>query len=262
MSAGSAGFARLLLWVVPALWSCNYLIARAADGLVPPHLLATGRWLLAALLLLPFTGQGLWARRDALRQEWKHLVVLGALGMWICGAWVYIGGRTTTATNIALIYSMAPVLIFVASALWLKERVTWLQAVGVLLAFAGVLHVVLKGQWMHLADVQFVVGDLWIVGASLAWTAYSLLLKRWQSPLAVSPRLAVIALAGCVVLLPFAALFRDVDRKASAVLQLPGAEGEPQLVLAPNAEQLALAESERQRPDRRPLPDWGDPVRA
>ena len=197
-------FALALLFIAPALWSVNYLVARTAPGQVEPHTLALIRWLLASFLF----GLGHWrairAARSEILRDWKHYLVLGALGMWICGAWVYIGGRTTTATNIALIYSMAPVLIFVASALWLKERVTWLQAVGVLLAFAGVLHVVLKGQWMHLADVQFVVGDLWIVGASLAWTAYSLLLKRWQSPLAVSPRLAVIALAGCVVLLPFA----------------------------------------------------------
>ena len=138
-------FALALLFIAPALWSVNYLVARTAPGQVEPHTLALIRWLLASFLF----GLGHWrairAARAEILRDWRHYLVLGALGMWICGAWVYIGGRTTTATNIALIYSMAPVLIFVASALWLKERVTWLQAVGVLLAFAGVLHVVLKG---------------------------------------------------------------------------------------------------------------------
>ena len=32
MTRQTARWARVLLWVVPALWSCNYLIARAADG--------------------------------------------------------------------------------------------------------------------------------------------------------------------------------------------------------------------------------------
>ena len=49
----AAGWARVLLWVVPLLWSSNYIIARLADGLIAPHALALGRWLLAALLLLP-----------------------------------------------------------------------------------------------------------------------------------------------------------------------------------------------------------------
>ena len=44
-------------------------------------------------------------------REWKRYRVLAALGMWICGAWLYIGGRTTAAINISLICSIAPVLI-------------------------------------------------------------------------------------------------------------------------------------------------------
>ena len=55
MSAATARWARVLLWVVPALWSSNYVIARSAEGVIPPHLLASGRWLLAALLRI-------WAR--------------------------------------------------------------------------------------------------------------------------------------------------------------------------------------------------------
>ncbi len=198
-------FALALLFIAPALWSVNYLVARTAPGQIEPHALALIRWLVAGVLFGLGHWGAIWAARREVMRDWKHYLVLGALGMWICGAWVYIGGRTTVALNIALIYSIAPVLIVAASALWLKERVTGLQSTGVLLALAGVMHVVLKGEWLQLAQLRFVEGDLWIVGAALAWTAYSLLLKRWQSPLAASPRLAVIALAGVVVLLPFAA---------------------------------------------------------
>ena len=42
------------MWVVPLLWSSNYIIARLADGVIAPHALALGRWALAAALLLPF----------------------------------------------------------------------------------------------------------------------------------------------------------------------------------------------------------------
>ena len=53
----------------------------------------------------------IWEARDEMGREWKRCLVLVALGMWICGAWVYIGGRTTAAINISLICSIAPVLI-------------------------------------------------------------------------------------------------------------------------------------------------------
>ena len=60
------------------------------------------------------------------------------------------------------------VLIAVVSALWLKERFDRLQALGVALALAGVVHVILKGQWTSLAGVNLVAGDAWILGATVS----------------------------------------------------------------------------------------------
>jgi len=192
-----------LLFITPALWAVNALIARKATA-IEPHLLAMTRWLLASALFAASTHREIWAHRRQVLADWKHYVVLGALGMWICGAWVYIGGRSTSAANIGLIYSVSPVLIVLASALWLRERLRPVQGVGVGLALAGVLHVVLKGQWGALAAVQFVPGDGWILAATLSWTLYSLLLKKWPSPLGAGARLAVISAAGALVNLPFA----------------------------------------------------------
>lgn len=193
-----------LIFITPALWSVNALIARWAPGVVEPHVLALSRWLMAGLLFTLGTRAELWAHRRQILADWQHYLVLGALGMWICGAWVYIGGRTTSAANIGLIYAISPVLIVLVSALWLGENFRPRQALGVVLALAGVLHVVLKGQWDALAAVQFVPGDGWILAATLSWTLYSLLLKKWPSPLGAGARLAVISLAGALVNLPFA----------------------------------------------------------
>ena len=71
--------ARALLWLTPALWSTNYLIARAAADVVGPHQLAFGRWLLALALMLPFTWAALAAQPRAWLREWPHLLALGAL---------------------------------------------------------------------------------------------------------------------------------------------------------------------------------------
>jgi drug/metabolite transporter (DMT)-like permease len=215
MAANSRHRAALaLLFITPALWSVNALVARKAVG-VEPHLLAMTRWLLASLLFALGTWREIWTHRQQVLADWKHYLVLGALGMWICGAWVYIGGRSTSAANIGLIYSVSPVLIVLASALWLGERFRMLQALGVALALSGVLHVVLKGQWGALAAVQFVPGDGWILAATLSWTLYSLLLKKWHSPLGAGARLAVISLAGAMVNLPFA--LREIAHSSAPV---------------------------------------------
>ncbi|MCU0964118.1 MAG: DMT family transporter [Burkholderiaceae bacterium] len=198
--------AQLLLWITPALWSSNYIIARASDGVIAPHALALGRWTLALALLLPLSAGALVAGFPTWRHEWKQMLVLGALGMWICGAFVYLGAHTTSATNIGLIYAATPVAIAFASTRLLHERLSGWQRAGMALALCGVVFVIAKGEWANLRAVRFTVGDLWILAAALSWVAYTVLLQRWPSALGPTPRLAAITLGGVLVLLPFTAL--------------------------------------------------------
>ena len=157
-----------LLFITPAFWSVNYLVARSAPGVIGPHLLALLRWSVAGLLFaVPVWGELVRHRRQILR-EWRRYLLLGALGMWICGAWVYIGGQTTTALNIALIYALSPVLIALVSAVWLREPFHRVQGVGVALALAGVVHVIVQDRWMSLASVAWAPEDAWIVCATLS----------------------------------------------------------------------------------------------
>ncbi len=195
--------AQALVFITPLLWSVNYLVARWAPGVIAPHALALGRWSVAALVMALFCHRELRDKRHLIAAEWRQMLVLGALGMWICGAWVYIGGRSTPAVNIGLLYAASPVLVSVGSALWLRERLGWAQAAGVALALGGVMHILFKGQWSAAALLRIHAGDAWIAAAVLSWTAYSLLLKAWPSAFGTLARLTLIAIGGVVVLLPF-----------------------------------------------------------
>jgi drug/metabolite transporter (DMT)-like permease len=203
--AGDRRLAVALIFVAPALWTVNYLVARWAPGVIAPHMLALARWAVAALLLGAFCWREIVAKRALVRAEAWHFIVLGALGMWICGAFVYVGGRTTTAINIGLLYAVSPVLIALASALWLHERFGMLQWAGVALALGGVMHIIIKGQWGALGALQVNPGDGWIALCVVAWTAYSLLLRAWPSAFGSLARLTLIACGGVVVLLPLTA---------------------------------------------------------
>ena len=202
-SVGERRLAIALLFIAPALWSVNYLVARWAPGVIAPHMLALGRWSVAVLLLGAFCWREIVAKRAHIKAEAWQLIVLGALGMWVCGAFVYVGGRSTTAVNIGLIYAGSPVLIALASALWLHERFGVRQWLGVALAIGGVLHIIIKGQWQALADVRINSGDAWIAVAMVCWAAYSLLLRAWPSAFGALARLTLVACGGVVVLVPF-----------------------------------------------------------
>ena len=62
-AARSHRLALALLWLVPLVWSSNYLIARAASGVVPPHVLAFGRWAIVFVVLLCYCWRSLLAHR-------------------------------------------------------------------------------------------------------------------------------------------------------------------------------------------------------
>lgn len=185
------------------MWSANYIVSRAAPGAVGPHLLAFSRWFLVGCMMLPFVLPELKSKWPHYRSEWPQFICLGALGMWICGAFVYIGGHTTEALNMGLLYSIAPVLIAVASAWLFDDRLRGLQLLGLCMTLFGMLIIVLKGDWRNLVEVNFTQGDLWILTAVLSWTLYSVMLRKWQSVLSIFARLAVIIIGGVLVLLPF-----------------------------------------------------------
>ena len=205
---GATGMDTLAVLAIPLtalMFAGNVLGARYAPGIVEPITLAFGRWGVFMLIMLPFVGLELWRSRAAILAEWRHLLVLGALGIAICGAFPYYAGHTTTATNLALIYTASPALTILFSGLLLGERLRPLQMLGVALALLGVLVIVLKGDPMTLLRLTFVPGDLWILGAALSWTGYSLLIKRWPSRLSGPVRLVALVGMAMLVLTPFTA---------------------------------------------------------
>lgn len=196
-------FATILLFITPAMFCTNLLVAKATAGLIPPVHLAFLRWGATFLLLLPLVGPRLWVRRGALRREWKDLAVLGALGMGVCGAFVYIGADTTSATNIGLIYSASPVLIVLLAAALYGEAVSKRQICGIVLSLLGVIVIVCRADPHVLLTLAFTVGDLWILAAMTGWAVYSVLLRHRPSEMGLSTRFGATVLAGIVILAPF-----------------------------------------------------------
>lgn len=152
--------------------------------------------------MLGISAPALWHHRGDVLRESKDLFVLGLLAIWLAGALLYVGARTTSATNISVIYAAAPVLIMVLSVFFYGERLGKVQAAGVALAFAGVLVIIFRGDVTAAIDLEFTAGDLWVLLAAIGWALYSVLLRYRPTRLSPHVRLAATAAAGLLVLLP------------------------------------------------------------
>jgi drug/metabolite transporter (DMT)-like permease len=192
-----------LLLLTPLLFSANALTARWVGDSLPPVALAFWRWTLTLVFLFPYAGRAFFAGWRELLAEWRVLLLLGFLGMGVCGAPVYMGARTTTATNIGLIYAMTPILIVVISWLGWRETVTRRQILGIALAMAGVLAIIARGNPRFILELDFVEGDIFILVAMVAWALYSVILKHRPGRQPMTARFIGIVIAGVLVMLPF-----------------------------------------------------------
>lgn len=196
--------AYVLLAIMPLFFSSNLIIGRAAVATVEPWTLAFFRWFGAFLILLPFAAGGLRRHLGQLLSQWQLLGTLGLLGMWICGALVYLALTATTATNATLIYTSSPVFIVLIERFFRGRSVSALQLAGIFLAISGVATIVLKGNPAGIANLAFNGGDVLIGVAAISWAVYSALLKRPAlQALPTITLFAAIAFAGAVSLFPF-----------------------------------------------------------
>ncbi|MTI09697.1 DMT family transporter [Curvivirga aplysinae] len=200
---GISSLAMFLLIASPIFMASNMIVARFMAGEFPPFAMAFWRWAICFLIMLPFVGKYLWQHRAIIWAEKLQLAILGAMGMGVCGAFVYIGGQTTTATNIGLVYASSPLMIIAISAAFFDEKQRPIQIIGIILGAIGLVTIVAKGDFNVLLNLNFTSGDLWILAASTGWAIYSLYLKFHPSKLATTPRLAAIILFGVMVLFPF-----------------------------------------------------------
>lgn len=195
----------VLLLLPPLFWSGNFVLARGMRADVPPVALAFWRWAGAFVLCLPFAWPHL--RRD-LPVLWRHrwvTLVLSATGVAAFNTMIYTGLQTTTALNAVLLQSAMPLFILVWGALLFRDRPGPAEVAGILVSMVGVVVIAGRGSVETLAGLSLNPGDVWVVGAVIAYAFYSALLR--QRPV-VHPMsfLAVSFALGAAMLVPLYAM--------------------------------------------------------
>ena len=149
------------------------------------------RWIVAGLVVLPFVAREVVANRAVIVREWKVIAALGVFGMGSYNALQYLALTTSTANNVTLIAASAPVFSLAIGALAFGQRVTPRAVIGACVSIAGVLLVLVRGDPARLASLDFVAGDLFMLGAAATWSLYTWLLRAKRP--ALSPAVLLFA---------------------------------------------------------------------
>lgn len=178
------------------------------------HPVTIAVWRLALALVIiagPLAAGGAWRQWRRLdRTEWALVAAAGtflALHFWSWNASVEL---TTIAASVVLV-NMQPLVVAGLSAVWLRERPTRTQWLGILVAMAGALIVALP-DLLHAGTFSFrgraVLGDaLALVGAITA-AAYYVIGRRLRATLDLWAYVALVYGVCLVVLLGIATIVR------------------------------------------------------
>ncbi len=195
--------AYLLMATAALIWAGNIVLGRAASTAVPPVGLSFWRWVVAFAIFLPFVFPLLRRQWPVMRREWRLLALLGLLGVSVFHTFLYIAVNTTTAINAALIYAATPALVPLLALPILGDRLRLRQGAGIILSMLGIAIVVTRADLAMLGALQFTSGDLWMIAAVVAWSFYSVLVKRRPADLHPNAMLAGMMGFGILMTLPF-----------------------------------------------------------
>lgn len=174
MTRNSNLFYHLVAFVTVAIWGTTFVSTKVLmlNGLSPAQIF-TLRFCIAYVLMLVFNHRRLFA------DSWKDEVKMAFLG--ITGGSLYFLSENeamnfTTTTNTSLIVCSCPLFATLLVRLVYRDsnRINIVQLLGSLLAFVGMVIVVLNGRFvLHLSPV----GDALAFTACVCWAIYSLLMK-------------------------------------------------------------------------------------
>jgi len=166
----------LMLLLMTIIWGANFsAIKYSLEDLLPLSFNGL-RFALASLTLLTIALASGINLRVSRGDGWR-LFGLGLLANAIYQS-IFITGMAHTRTgNAALIVATSPLFIAVISRIRKQEYFTRWGLVGLMLALAGIVMVILSGQ----SAVQFgetIVGDCLLVLSTICWSFYTVWAKR------------------------------------------------------------------------------------
>lgn len=167
----------LLCILVVAIWAETFVSSKIllTAGLQPADIFFI-RFSIAYLCMIILSHKRMWSK--SLKHEMMFLLT-GVFGGSLYFLTENMALKYSTASNVAILVGTTPIVTAILLAIFYKEeRMNSRQILGSVVAFVGLVLVVLNGQLvLHLNPL----GDVLALGASLCWGGYSLIMKNLTS---------------------------------------------------------------------------------
>ncbi|TXR46649.1 DMT family transporter [Phyllobacterium endophyticum] len=180
-----------------------YIAAKWVVPEMPPWALCFWRVLIAWAILLPIVHGHFNAMAGLVRARFLELLLVGGIGLAICQGLVFVGLKYADATTAGIIMALIPIVTMILARFILGEPMGVWQVIGSIIAFVGIVVIIVKGSPAALLRLDINPGELWIVAGAFCFGLYAVLLRRAKFDLERLPLLVVLLGAAALTALPF-----------------------------------------------------------
>ncbi|WP_299113896.1 DMT family transporter [uncultured Winogradskyella sp.] len=205
----SRAFAIVALFLVQLLYGLNYTFAKVIinENFVKPLGLVILRvggatllfWLISPLL----------PKEKIDKKDYIKFFFAAVFGVMINMILFLKGLELTTPIHAAAIVTITPVIILILSSFVLKEKVTPLKVIGVVLAFSGAIVLTIYGKSARAGD-DIVLGNTLIFINAISYSIYIILIKKLTEKYHPFTFIKWLFLFGFILVLPFG--FKDITQ--------------------------------------------------
>jgi len=111
------------------------------------------------------------------KKDWPRLIACSFLGMVINMLAFFKGLELSTPVNSSVIITISPIIVFIFSAILLKEKIQFLKTIGIISGFIGAVILVLYTSKTGINAPNIPLGNVLFIVNSFAYGLYLVLVK-------------------------------------------------------------------------------------
>lgn len=198
----SRTFALVAVFLVQVIYGLNYTFAKLVmnEGYVKPFGFVLLRVLGATIL---FWILGAFMPKEKIdKKDYKVFLLAAVFGVATNMLLFLKGLELTTPIHASVIITITPIIILIFSSFFLKERVTGLKILGVVLGFAGAVILTIYGKSTRVGD-NVLLGNIMVFINAISFSIYIIIIKKLTAKYHPFTFIKWLFLFGLFLVLPF-----------------------------------------------------------
>lgn len=170
-------FEKYMMLFATIFWAGAFIAGKFSIGEFPVFSLVFFRFLIATIIIfiILIKTEENW---KITKQDLKTFLTLGVVGMVGYHVFFFLSLKYTTATNSSLIGATNPIVTTILACVFLKDKITYKNILGILISLLGVILITTNGNISVLFNMKFNIGDILMMVAVLCWATYGVLSKK------------------------------------------------------------------------------------